>query len=263
MLKTNPIPIRKGILSHLKKQQDAIDALPTYEQQVKYAKALWQSKKKSNSQKSAFKRIEKELQKIAVGGQYCNYCEANKGTNIEHIYPKGLFPNKTFVWENYLWACKQCNGRHKVSQFQIFETPQSAKVLNLVANQQFQRPPNEDAVFINPRVDNPLDYFQLDLETGLFNVLAADNHARAYKRAAYTLDILQLNARKGLVEARQVAYQSYLETLESYINRPNIATQKEIITQAHPTVWKEMQRQAESIALLKDLFLQIPEALYW
>lgn len=295
MIQIPPTSIRKGILNHLKKLQDEINALPTYKQQVKQAKLLWQQKKKSNAQKAAFNRVEKELQKIAIGeALYCNYCEANVGSNIEHIYPRGFYPNKTFVWENYLWTCKECNGKHKVSQFQIFENPNSSKTLNLVKNYHFTPPPNEDAVFINPRIDNPMDYFSLDLNSGLFLIKSTVTTSRAYKRAAYTLKTLQLNERKGLVKNRQEAYQKYMQLLQQYLaiqqantlsaietnqiaipnhwqvysldgikSKLSISLQKKLINQAHPTVWKEMQQQADQIPALKVLFDQIPAALDW
>jgi uncharacterized protein (TIGR02646 family) len=294
MIKTNPTTIRKGIINHLKKLQDEIDALPTYKAQVKQAKILWQNKKKTNPQKAAFNRVEKELQKIAVGANhYCNYCEANEGTTIEHIYPRGLFPNKTFVWENFLWTCKQCNGKHKISQFQIFKKPNSSEIINLVKDYSFVPPSNEDAVFINPRLENPLDYLQLDLESGLFQSKEINVNTRAYKRAHYTIETLQLNARKDLLEKRQKAYQNYQHLLQQYIDIQKSTSSEELIAifslsnnakratwgkqkelaklelqtillhQAHPTVWKEMQRQVESILVLKKLFQQAPEALDW
>ncbi|WMX15866.1 hypothetical protein [Aureispira sp. CCB-E] len=294
MIKTNPTTIRKGILNHLQKLQKDIDALPDYKTKVKQAKVLWQNKKKTNAQKAAFNRVEKELQKIAIGtNNYCNYCEANIGTTIEHIYPRGLYPNKTFVWENYLWTCKQCNGKHKVSQFKIFKTPDSAKVINLVKDYQFIPPPNEDAVFINPRTENPLDYLQLDLHSGLFYPKATNKQTRAYKRAAYTIETLQLNTRDGLVKNRLQAYQNYQTLLQQYIDIQSCSSleqlyqlftpskyfqtfsleaqksyaslnlQQQLINQAHPTVWREMQRQATTITVLDNLFQQVPETLEW
>ena len=294
MIKTNPTTIRKGILNHLQKLQGKIDTLSSYKAQVKQAKVLWQNKKKTNPQKSAFNRVEKELQNIAIGANnYCNYCEENVGTTIEHIYPRGLFPNKTFVWENYLWTCKECNGKHKVSQFQIFKNANSSEIIDLVKDYSFVRPSNEDAVFINPRVENPLDYLQLNLESGLFESKENDTDSRAYKRAAYTLKTLQLNTRKNLVASRQKAYQNYQDLLQQYIDMQkstssealiaifpvsnntkkapwekqkdlaNLEFQAMLFNQAHPTVWKEMQGQAESTLSLKNLFQQIPEALAW
>lgn len=294
MIKTNPTTIRNGILNHLQKLQGQIDALPTYKAQVKQAKVLWQNKKKTNAQKAAFNRVEKELQKIAIGSNnYCNYCEANVGTTIEHIYPRGLFPNKTFIWENYLWACKQCNGKHKISQFQIFKNANSSEIINLVKDYSFVRPLNQDAVFINPRVENPLDYLQLDLESGLFQHKENNINTRAYKRASYTIETLQLNTRKGLVANRQKAYQNYQSLLQQYINiqkstssevlmaifplsnnakkapweaqkqLASLELQTTLINQAHPTVWKEMQRQVDSIPALRELFQQVPKTLDW
>jgi len=294
MIKINTTTIRNGILNHLQKLQGQIDALPTYKAQVKQAKVLWQNKKKTNAQKAAFNRVEKELQKIAIGSNnYCNYCEANVGTTIEHIYPRGLFPNKTFIWENYLWACKQCNGKHKISQFQIFKNANSSEIINLVKDYSFVRPLNQDAVFINPRVENPLDYLQLDLESGLFQHKENNVNTRAYKRASYTIETLQLNTRKGLVANRQKAYQNYQSLLQQYINiqkstssevlmaifplsnnakkapweaqkqLASLEFQTTLINQAHPTVWKEMQRQVDSIPTLRELFQQVPKTLDW
>jgi len=294
MIKTNPTTIRKGILNHLQKLQNEIDALPNYKARVKQAKILWQNKKKTNAQKAAFNRVEKELQKIAIGtNNYCNYCEANVGTTIEHIYPRGLFPNKTFVWENYLWTCKQCNGKHKVSQFQIFKAIHSAEIVNLVKDYKFVRPLNEDAVFINPRIEDPLDYLQLDLTSGLFQSKEKNTATRAYKRATYTIETLQLNLRKGLVNNRQKAYQNYQNLLQQYIDiqkstssellfsiypisskikktsleaqksQTSLGLQKTLLNQAHPTVWKEMQRQMATIPTLQKLFQELPEALDW
>jgi uncharacterized protein (TIGR02646 family) len=294
MIKTTPTTIRRGILNHLKKLQGQIDSLSSYKAQVKQAKVLWQNKKKTNPQKAAFNRVEKELQKIAIGtNNYCNYCEANVGTTIEHIYPRGLFPNKTFVWENFLWTCKQCNGKHKISQFQIFKAPDTSEIINLVKDYSFVRPPNNDAVFINPRVENSLDYLQLDLESGLFEPKESDRETRAYKRADYTIETLQLNKRKGLVANRQKAYQNYQDLLQQYINLQKSTSSEALIAifavsnntkrapweqqkdlaklefqnlllnQNHPTVWKEMQRQEETIPSLKQLFQQAPETLTW
>jgi uncharacterized protein (TIGR02646 family) len=29
---------------------------------------------------------------------------------IEHFYPKNLYPDKTFEWDNLFWSCKRCNN---------------------------------------------------------------------------------------------------------------------------------------------------------
>lgn len=44
----------------------------------------------------------------------CVFCEcipdvSNYG-EIEHFYPKSLYPEKTFEWDNLFWSCKRCNN---------------------------------------------------------------------------------------------------------------------------------------------------------
>lgn len=42
----------------------------------------------------------------------CVYCEKfveDKEGDIEHYYPKSLYPSRTFRWENMFWACQNCN----------------------------------------------------------------------------------------------------------------------------------------------------------
>ena len=43
----------------------------------------------------------------------CAYCESVVGatdySHIEHIYPKGAFPDKTFDWDNLTISCPKCN----------------------------------------------------------------------------------------------------------------------------------------------------------
>lgn len=295
MLKIKQSAIRKGIINFLNNQQEAIDGLAGYEDRVRLSKMLWQNKKKSNARKSVFKGIEKELQKIAVGSNsYCNYCEANIGSNIEHIYPRGLYPSKTFDWDNFLWACNQCNGRHKVAQFQIFQSPQSSQVINLVKDYSFTPPLNDDAVFINPRYDNPMDYLKLNLETAVFEIIADDVHSREYIRSDYTLSILKLNLRKGLLHDRKMAIEKYKKLFISYLSANysssfsalhhcigqmnytvgNLSFEEEkmkfclfikneILTGNHLTVWKEMQKQSYENSFFNDLFSKHPPALKW
>lgn len=45
------------------------------------------------------------------------YCEDSLGTDIDHFWPKSDYPDRTFLWENYLLACSHCNSNLKRSQF--------------------------------------------------------------------------------------------------------------------------------------------------
>ena len=50
---------------------------------------------------------------------------------------------------------------------------------------------------------------------------------------------------------------------EKQKNLAKLELQAYLLNQAHPAVWKEMQRKFESIPVLKKLFEQVPEALLW
>lgn len=82
--------------------------------------------------------------------------------------------------------------------------------------------------------------------------------------------MLKLN-RDVLVEARREAYGTYRARLREYRGLRNggasdadLRTLRHaIMTIAHPTVWREMQRQHLLVDELRALFLEVPEALDW
>jgi uncharacterized protein (TIGR02646 family) len=285
-----PIVLKNGLQQHLKQAQAKIDQLPSYYKKVKQAKVLWLGKKKTNAQKAAFNRIEKALQ---VHNHFCHYCEGKAGNSIDHFYPRGFYPDLTFVWENYLWSCQACNTQYKGAQFAIFQASDSAQVVPLVKDRSFVPPANQDALCLNPRVDDPLDYWHLNLETGHY-IIKKTNSLRNQARAQYTLDLLQLNQRSALVKGRKEAYQRYwrlLEICEKVQTNPTIdylqtllppkplSFYKQSIPQQkkltydylyqqfmllpYNSVWRSMQQQKDNIPKLKMLFEQVPFVLDW
>lgn len=285
-----PIPLKNGLRQHLKQAQAKIDQLPSYYQKVKQAKVLWLSKKKTNPQKAAFNRIEKALQ---VNNNYCHYCEGKVGNSIEHFYPRGFYPNLTFVWENYLWSCQTCNTQYKGAQFAIFPSSDSAQITPLVKDRSFVPPANQDALCLNPRVDNPLDYWHLNLETGHY-IVPTTNSPRDQARAQYTLHLLQLNQRPALVKGRLKAYQDYQQLLKiwakvqanptpdylkkilppkpaSFYKQPIQKQQtlayhylyQQVVSLPYNSIWRSMQQQKLTIPKLEMLFEQASMILDW
>ncbi|MDM8562067.1 hypothetical protein QUF54_01800 [Candidatus Marithioploca araucensis] len=126
-------------------------------------------------------------------------------------------------------------------------------------------------VLIDPRCENPLDYMALDLLGTFWFVPIADEGTQNYQRAEYTIDILRLNYRDVLVEARHNAFDSYKARLYEYQNRKTNGADRNELNRLikslkkmhHPTVWAEMKRQYTSHDELKRLFQNIPEALSW
>jgi hypothetical protein len=139
-------------------------------------------------------------------------------------------------------------------------------------------PPAGEDVLINPRKENPLDFCMLDLKFTFKFVVIADKETREYEKAWYTYnEVLRLNEREFLREARKNAYGNYKARLYEYTNKKkNGSEQREldnmiegIKSESHPTVWKEMQRHHVKGWLqqidqnLDTLFIQSPEAIEW
>ncbi len=50
---------------------------------------------------------------IAAIGKFCSYCERegfSSALDVEHIEDKDAHPDKKFLWDNFLLACKNCNS---------------------------------------------------------------------------------------------------------------------------------------------------------
>jgi len=97
---------------------------------------LWLSelnklKSNPNSTKSAIKKAENKYNHPQVKDALikmfhgkCAYCESKIRTvaygDIEHFFPKSLYPDLTFVWKNLLLACSICNNAaHKGTKFPL------------------------------------------------------------------------------------------------------------------------------------------------
>lgn len=257
----------------LAKKQAKINALPNFADRVALAKSSWKSKKRDST---AFTEIVAKLETISPGPIRCVYCEDSRADEIEHIDPKNFFPGKTFVWENYCYACGPCNGP-KNDQCAVYRTVDNQKVNHdAFVNGQ---PPVGTSVLINPRTENPMDFLKLSLQEFVFRPLNTDPTTRSHKRALYTIDILSLNERDELVEQRENHFTTFASLLKNYaesLGDVNSATQrvnwkKSIIRLPHRTVWKEIQRQytdlnPDGTFVFPDLhsyFTAAPEALNW
>ena len=230
---------------------------------------------------------------MCVGVEVCNYCENNEATDIEHIYPKSFSPERAFRWENYLLSCSTCNSKHKLDRFAIFDPNLFDPFFEIPRGS--GKPANDDGVMINPRVENPLEFFWLDIENRTFILnpqLSLDS--RGTKRAEYTLKLLGLNDRETLRTARKSAASYYIDRLERYVKvkeattmqsleaiapeplfvnttlpfpeeqeRIKAALQNDIRQYSHPTVWQELKRQRAQLPKTNGYFKRAPEALEW
>ncbi len=129
----------------LKKQTKLILDKPEAERKAE-SDRLWSSAKQ-NQQRNQLRHIHVRLQDMASGLQRCMYCEDSQGTAIEHFWPRAKAPEKTFVWENLLYACGLCNSNYKRDQFPMQD---------------------DQPLLIDPTVEEPLDHLVLVPKTGKF-----------------------------------------------------------------------------------------------
>lgn len=268
MLELPKIALPQKTQQELQQFQNSIDRLPDFGTQIKEAKRLFAAKNKHLN--PTFRVIHEKLAKMCPGAKQCCYCEFSEADEVEHINPKNFYPNLTFVWENYLYACGPCNNK-KRDQFAIFShrTGQFTK-LEHKRGQTPTKPEPGDPAFINPRNENPFQYLTLDLQETFHFAPKIDLSGKDKERAKYTINVLQLN-RDALPKARHGAYRFYKALLREYVeecedeaSQERLESLVESIRQmGHPTVWKEMQRQNDKIPELGVLFERAPEALSW
>ncbi len=276
-LRDDVVPSEKTIKA-LEEFQKEINNLETFEEMSKKAKDIFP--KKNIRKNPVFKEIKECITKMCNITRRCVYCEDNLADEVEHIYPKDLFPDKCFVWENYVYACGPCNGP-KNNKFAIFNDEDGKFIeLNPPKGTPASKPPTGKTAFINPREENPLEYCILDLAGTFQFVVFPDLSAEKKLKAEYTFNtVLKLNnsEREPIRQARENAYGNYKARLFQYVKSKiegaSAAKLQKMVTQlqgeSHSTVWKEMQRYHREGILrevdedLDNSFLVEPAALTW
>jgi hypothetical protein len=157
-------------------------------------------------------------------------------------------------------------------------------------------PQSDDALFINQRTENPMDFLELDFVQRTFLFIERPNPGtREYEKAKFTKDALGLNTRADLVEQRKAAFVYFKNELSKYVlvsqsrsmqelknfidgvsdkvdtyasfdkekERIKEAIKQRIAKHNHTTVWKEIIRQRAYLPTTLPLFTQAPEALSW
>lgn len=249
----------------LRDYQRKVDNAGSYPEQVATGKHLFERYKHRTNR--VFKVVRTRLADMCPGARRCGYCEDSVGNEVEHIKPKDLYPERVFVWENYLLACGQCN-RAKSNRFSVISRGRLRDVTRR-RNAPVRRPRAGAPALINPRDEDPLAFFDLEITETFVFLPRLDLSGIDEQRAHYTIDTLKLN-RDVLLTARRAAYGAYRALLFEYRQRRDdgasgtaLGISNAIMTSAHPTVWREMQRQRSLVGELRDLFSDVPEALSW
>ncbi|MGE6756754.1 hypothetical protein ACQKGO_01975 [Corallococcus interemptor] len=245
-----------------------------YGARVAEAKRLFS---KYNAKKNpTFTSVKKVLTRMCPGARRCSYCEDSVADEVEHIWPKDLYPERVFIWDNYCYACGPCNGP-KNNQFAVFVgASRSATRLAHPKRKKGQpepklkKPVAGKPVLLDPRKDDATRWLTLDILDTFRFVVTAKDRTRDAARAQYTLDVLGLN-RAPLPTAREHAFNGYRAMLREYCEEKRAGAsarrlsllRNALLRVSHPTVWVEMKRHRARVPALSALFAQAPEALDW
>jgi uncharacterized protein (TIGR02646 family) len=265
MIQLPSVTLPNRTAATLARYQADIDYISDLAQRISRAKRDFQQR--NTAKNKTFRLVREKLHEMCSGSRRCHYCEDSCADEVEHFKPKEIYPELTFVWENYLYACGACN-RRKTDKFVVFS--QHTGLLIDVSRQRgspILPPELGDPVLINPRRENPLRWMELELRQTYMFLPAGDLSQHEYERARFTIELLDLN-RDVLLEARENAYSSYRARLQEYIDQrdthqPTDQRIHAIKRMEHPSVWFEMKRQANLLDDLRPLFRQAPEALAW
>ncbi len=177
MKRLRRVPLSKATLTYLAKVQKRVTT-------AAQAKTSW----KSATQRPYFVEIRAALSnKMAGGRERCMFCEDSAGTDIEHFWPSSLYPDRAFVWENYLLACSLCNGpRYKGTNFPLDAAG--------------------DPLLLDPTADQPRRHLPLEPTTGMFVAATA--------KGCQTIATLGLNTREALTGRRKTSWQLVLYVIE-------------------------------------------------
>jgi len=276
---------QKNLLDGL---QNQLNLEQNFKEKSIKAKSLWNSKGGENGKK-IFIQIKEVLLNMCVGVEVCNYCEANEANDIEHIYPKSFFPEFTFVWENYILACKQCNSGYKLDKCFVLNNEGT-----IYKTFRGEEPKYKTVAIINIRTEDPNKFLWLNFQTWKFEIIE-ELTLKDYNKADKTLEILALNQRDYLVKAREICAIEYFNTLdklkriieadskeeietiltpydyfdktqtiEIIKNEIKISVFKYIKKMPHPSVWFYIKLIESKInTKWKNIFDIIPEALNW
>ncbi len=269
MIRLNVLPLDSRSTGYLQRWQKEIDDLPAYADRVAAGKTKFSSRNRNDN--ATFRHVKEVLTRMCQGARRCGYCEDSVADEVEHIRPKDLYPEAVFSWDNYLYACGPCNGPKNNKFAVIAGQPEVLVDVTRADGAPVAAPQAGAMALIDPRTEDPLHFLFLDLlNTFAFTPCIGLTEIEAL-RAGYTIEVLRLNARDYLVEARRTAFGNYRARLVEYAgekqtgaSQPDLDRRRdELLKVGHQTVWREMQRQHSLYPLLATLFAAAPEALHW
>lgn len=127
----------------------------------------------SAGQTLKIKTVRGTLKKMAGGRQRCMYCSDSAGTDIEHYWPKSVYPERMFQWLNMLLCCTGCGRDCKGIKFPL---------------------DNGNPALLDPTIDDPWQFLDFSTTTGILFPLV-DAQGGTTIKGEKTVELLKLDKR--------------------------------------------------------------------
>lgn len=186
MRSVSPAALTRAEARFLLDRRSTIRARKIFGARVEEAKSLW---KKFDRSRGHGKAIDGKLREACGRLARCSYCEQDRRSQIDHIAPKALYPDRAFEWINLIYACGPCNNR-KLDKWLVFD--RSGKLIRAV-DVRGAEPRKGRPGFIDPRKEEPLDFFDIDVVDTFRYRPAAEIAGEKRLRAEFTIEVLGLN----------------------------------------------------------------------
>lgn len=128
----------------------------------------------------------------------CMFCGDSRGMDIDHFWPVVPYKNRTFLWENLLWVCTECN-RKKGNRFDLDEAG---------------RP-----LLIDPTAEDPWDFLFFDTHTGIIKAKCDPATGAFSPKGTHTTDsgILPMNI-EAVTEGRQRTARNLRRAVDTFLD---------------------------------------------
>ena len=153
----------------------------------------WKGARKTGPLKTALS----VLKTMAGHRERCMYCCDSHATDIEHFWPKSPYPDRMFLWPNFLLCCTEC-GRFKGDRF-----PVEGGV----------------PVLVDPSTDDPWQFLDFDPATGNIAARFDPGANDWFNRGVKTVEVLQLDRREALAAGYQKTHQRIKSLVDAAIQQ--------------------------------------------
>lgn len=153
---------------------------------------------KSARQTQKLELVKAHLKQMAGGRERCMYCSDSAGTDIEHFWPKSVYPERMFRWLNMLLCCTGCGRDCKGSKFPL-DKGQPA--------------------LLDPTVDDPWEFLDFSPATGILFARMSRNGSTTVK-GTETVRVFQFAKRDAVTLGYQRSFRRIRKVIQTALAEP-------------------------------------------